>query len=123
MINYRSSVDACDMEIELQLFKRMVNNLIENAKKYAAGMRITITREDRKHLTLEFEDDGPGVPEQFLELLSVPYFRVDQSRSKETGGYGLGLAIVKKVVEMHDGEIHFDNLPGGGFRVRVVFKV
>jgi|GEM_PF-2049483 len=108
-------VSACEVQIEVALFKRMVSNLIENAKKYATSCELIITQTE-KYLQIICQDDGPGVPEAFIQLLAIPYFRVDQARTSDTGGSGLGLAIVKKIIELHSGSIDFENRQGGGFR-------
>ena len=110
------------MNIELQLFKRMINNIIENAKKYASHCSISLQQPERNKLEIICEDDGPGVPEQFLQLLAIPYFRVDQSRSSSTGGTGLGLAIVKKIADLHHGYVEFTNRSGGGFVVKITLE-
>lgn len=118
-IKFRSDVFSFTTEIELQLFKRMIRNIIENARKYATSCAITIIQPEKRHLDIICEDDGPGVPSEYLHLLSIPYFRVDQSRSSETGGTGLGLAIVKKISEIHNAKIEFGNRHGGGFMVKI----
>ncbi len=121
-VRFHSAVFSFTIEIELQLFKRMLTNLIENARKYATECMITITQPQKRMLEIICEDDGPGVPEAYLHLLSIPYFRVDQSRSSETGGTGLGLAIVKKICELHGAKIAFSNRQGGGFLVKILLE-
>ncbi len=118
-VKFNSRIFSFTTEIELQLFKRMISNIIENSKKYASACEITISQPKKHHLEILCTDNGPGVPEQYLHLLSIPYFRVDQSRSSETGGMGLGLAIVKKIAEIHHAKIDFSNQPGGGFMVKI----
>ncbi len=122
VVHFHSAAPNFIMDIELQLFKRMMANIIENAKKYASSCDITINQWERDKLVVTCEDDGPGVPEQFLHLLAIPYFRVDQSRSSNTGGTGLGLAIVKKIAELHNSTISFTNSPGGGFVVNLILE-
>lgn len=122
VVRFHTQAFSFIMDIELQLFKRMITNIIENAKKYASSCDITISQWERDKITITCEDDGPGVPEQFLHLLAIPYFRVDQSRSSSTGGTGLGLAIVRKIAELHHGIVTFTNSPGGGFVVNVTLE-
>jgi signal transduction histidine kinase len=122
-VSFSSSLEHFEMQIELELFKRMIINILENAKKYATSCELTISQPKRKLLCIVCRDDGPGVPDKFLHLLSIPYFRVDQSRSSKTGGTGLGLAIVKKIAEIHHAKINFANLPGGGFEVVIEIDV
>ncbi|MCX7122837.1 MAG: HAMP domain-containing sensor histidine kinase [Gammaproteobacteria bacterium] len=119
IVKFYSSVFSFTLDIELQLFKRMISNIIENSRKYASTCEITITQPTKNHLEIVCLDNGPGVPEKYLHLLSIPYFRVDQSRSSETGGTGLGLAIVKKIAEIHHAKVEFSNRPGGGFMVKI----
>ena len=121
-IKFQSAVFSFTMDIELQLFKRMITNIIENSRKYATRCNITILHPKKRTIEIICEDDGPGVPEEYLHLLSIPYFRVDQSRSSETGGTGLGLAIVKKIGELHQANVTFSNQPGGGFVVKIYLE-
>jgi signal transduction histidine kinase len=122
-VTFNSNVEECDLPIELELFKRMVANLIENAKKYATRCVIQLNKIEQDFVYITFEDNGPGVPDKFLHLLGIPYFRVDQARSSNTGGTGLGLAIIKKIVELHKGEITFNNLQGGGFQACIKLDI
>ncbi|MDF2529129.1 MAG: envZ [Gammaproteobacteria bacterium] len=122
-IRFTSELEHFEMQVELELFKRMIINVLENSKKYASSCELIITQPKRKLLSIKCRDDGPGVPDKFLHLLSIPYFRVDQARSSETGGTGLGLAIVKKIAEIHHAGVHFANLPGGGFEVTIEMDV
>ncbi|MDF2940597.1 MAG: sensor histidine kinase protein [Gammaproteobacteria bacterium] len=122
-VRFRTEIEHFEMQIELELFKRMIINILENSKKYASSCELAITHPKRKLFCISCRDDGPGVPDKFLHLLSIPYFRVDQSRSSKTGGTGLGLAIVKKIAEIHHGSVHFANLPGGGFEVSIEIDI
>ncbi|HFD2301296.1 TPA: ATP-binding protein, partial [Legionella pneumophila] len=63
---------------------------------------------------------GPGVPEDQLEKIFNPFYRVDTSRTKKTGGYGLGLAIAARAVALHQGEIIAKNREQGGLLVRII---
>lgn len=121
-VYFHSKVFAFTLDIELQLFRRMIGNLIENAKKYSSRCDLYLSQPKRGQLQIICEDNGPGVPEQYLHLLAIPYFRVDQSRSTDTGGSGLGLAIVKKIAEIHGAELSFGNRPGGGFSIKIILE-
>jgi signal transduction histidine kinase len=118
-VKFTSSLEHYEMRVELELFKRMIINILDNSQKYASSCELSITQPKRKLLCITCRDDGPGVPDKFLHLLSIPYFRVDAARSSNTGGVGLGLAIVKKIAEIHHGSVEFANLPGGGFEVKI----
>lgn len=122
-ISFETDLPYCSIPVELGLFKRMINNLLENAQKYATECHLRLTQPTLKQLELTLEDDGPGVPEKYLNLLGVPYFRVNQARTTSTGGTGLGLAIAKKIIELHQGEISFHNVEHGGLQIKIVFDL
>jgi two-component system sensor histidine kinase BaeS len=74
-------------------------------------------------LSLDFQDSPPGVPATSLSRLFDRLYRVDDSRSRQTGGAGLGLAIVKSVVEAHGGRIHAAPAPAGGLWVHIELPI
>ncbi|MBS1212569.1 MAG: putative signal transduction histidine kinase, partial [Proteobacteria bacterium] len=65
-------------------------------------------------------DRGPGIPEAMRNQVFAPFFRLESSRSRETGGVGLGLTVVRAVVRRHGGDITLEDRPDGGLLVRVV---
>src|SRR5258708_34355027 len=65
-------------------------------------------------------DRGPGIPADAIDEVFRPYYRVDKSRNRSTGGVGLGLTVAQAIVQGHGGEITLKNRPGGGLEVRVV---
>jgi signal transduction histidine kinase len=65
-------------------------------------------------VVVRVSDDGPGIPAADIGNVFEPFFRVDRSRSKKTGGYGLGLSICKRIVEAHGGTIVVENNPTRG---------
>lgn len=71
--------------------------------------------------TVRVSDDGPGIPTEDTASLFEPFFRVDRSRSKKTGGYGLGLSICKRIMEAHGGDIAVQNNPGRGVAFVLTF--
>jgi signal transduction histidine kinase len=98
--------------------KRAFSNLIDNAVKYGGVARVRID-ERPDAIVITIEDDGPGVPEEHLEQIFAPFFRVDASRSKGAGGIGLGLTISQAIVEGHGGDIRVENGSERGLLVRV----
>jgi two-component system sensor histidine kinase CpxA len=68
-------------------------------------------------------DSGPGVPEESLEKIFDPFYRIESSRSRETGGTGLGLAIVKTCIEACQGTVLARNLKPSGLQVEMVLKI
>jgi two-component system OmpR family sensor kinase len=102
--------------------RRMVANLVDNALKYGERARLRLrTTNDR--CVLEIDDDGPGIPEQLQEQVFQPFFRLESSRNRDTGGIGLGLAAVRAIVTEHGGEVTLGNRKGGGLRVLVSLPV
>ncbi|MDH5712269.1 MAG: ATP-binding protein [Gammaproteobacteria bacterium] len=93
----------------------LLGNLLDNAAKWCKGhVRCHIEQGDTIHITVE--DDGPGVSEEALTVLTRRGHRIDESLP----GHGLGLAIVKEIVELYDGQLQFDSSPElGGLRVRL----
>ena len=71
--------------------------------------------QDSQHeLRIVVADDGPGIPEAELTRVFEPFYRVEGSRSRETGGVGLGLSVVRDIARAHGGELTLRNRPGGG---------
>ncbi|MGC1301119.1 MAG: ATP-binding protein [Caulobacteraceae bacterium] len=101
-------------------FRRMLNNLLDNAIRYGARARVSLDHGDRT-IEVTVEDDGKGVPADRLEELTQPFLRLETSRGRETGGAGLGLAIVKGLAESCNGALVLSNAPGGGFRAKLTF--
>ena len=93
-----------------------MSNLVSNAVRYTpAGGRIEVTwREEPAHWVFAVRDSGPGIAAEHLPRLTERFYRIDRSRSRETGGTGLGLAIVKHVVQRHGGELRIESRPGEG---------
>ncbi|MHB1122066.1 MAG: phosphate regulon sensor histidine kinase PhoR [Ramlibacter sp.] len=93
------------------------SNLVSNAVRYTPdGGSVTVRAQVLEGGRLEFavRDTGPGVAAEHLPRLTERFYRVDRSRSRETGGTGLGLAIVKHVVQRHGGELKIESRPGAG---------
>jgi len=96
--------------------KRCLGNLIDNAVKY--GKCATVRVDDRdKQLQISILDQGQGIPEAHLERVFEPFYRLENSRSRDTGGTGLGLSIARNIVQMHGGELVLKNMAGGGLEV------
>jgi two-component system sensor histidine kinase RstB len=100
---------------------RVIQNLVGNALRYADhDVRATLRR-DGDYVVLWVEDDGPGIPEAHRERIFEPFTRLDDSRTRSTGGYGLGLSIVSRIVHWFEGTIHVDQshqLGGARFIMR-----
>ena len=98
--------------------KRAVTNLIDNGVKYGGAARVAIS-EGPTLVKIIIEDDGPGIPEHELSRVTEPFYRVEGSRSRESGGAGLGLAIAVSVIEAHGGELKLANRRESGLRAEI----
>ncbi|KFI05546.1 ATP-binding protein [Massilia sp. BSC265] len=110
------SEDLGGLELDRRLLARAVCNLLRNAQKYA-GSRILLsaTRTDGA-VEIAVDDDGPGIPLEEREKIFDPFYRLDRSRDRATGGFGLGLSIARKAVALHGGSLRADSSPLGGAR-------
>lgn len=97
---------------------RALSNLIDNAIKYGKTAHVAISATPQA-IEITVDDEGIGIPESELKRVFEPFYRVEQSRSSETGGVGLGLAIALSAVQAHGGELNLENRPVGGLRARI----
>jgi signal transduction histidine kinase len=113
--------DALLVSGDRGLLKLLVHNLLDNALKYSgegsAPVQLTLRRAGSEAL-LDFEDSGPGIPEDMLLKVFEPFVKVAPERGFNSG-YGLGLALCRRIVDLHGGMIALTNRPGGGLHVRV----
>ena len=101
-------------------FKRAVANLVNNAARFADHVNVSAAKHNGS-LTIEVEDDGPGIPEDEREHVFRPFYRVDHARNQDSGSTGLGLAIAQDIARIHGGEITLDQSRLGG--LKAVLKV
>ncbi len=100
--------------------RRALVNVLDNAVKYGGSAAVRI-RAAPQTATVTIDDAGPGIPESELTKVFEPFYRIEQSRSRETGGSGLGLAIALAVITAHGGTIQLSNSPSGGLSAKVTF--
>jgi signal transduction histidine kinase len=100
-----------------QALRRCLTNLIANAVKF--GSQAAIVVEDGSSLVVRVRDDGPGIPEDQLERVFEPFYRLESSRNRDTGGSGLGLSIARDVIQAHGGSLVLRNLPVRGLEATV----
>jgi two-component system sensor histidine kinase CpxA len=109
---------------EPELLARALANLVRNALRYAGSagpVRIAGAREGDR-VVIAISDLGPGVPAEALEKIFDPFYRLEESRSRDTGGAGLGLAIVKTCVEACEGTVSARNREPRGLEVRISLR-
>ncbi len=99
-------------------FKRCLANLVGNALRYGSVIQLTATR-DPRFLSVQVDDDGPGIPPDQREEVFRPFLRLDAARNQDHGGTGLGLAIARDIARSHGGDIHLGDSPLGGLRATV----
>jgi len=109
-----------EIKLRPQSMRRALRNVIENAVRYGDDVEVTYSRESDKAL-IWVRDHGPGIPDTQLEEVFEPFYRVEASRSRETGGTGLGLSIARTILRSHGGDITLQNHPDGGLLVRLDF--
>jgi signal transduction histidine kinase len=96
----------------VESLKRAIRNIIENAVRYGGRARVALSH-DADSIEIIIEDDGPGIPPGLVEQVFVPFFRLEDSRNRETGGVGLGLSIARSIVRNHGGDIRLVNSAPG----------
>jgi signal transduction histidine kinase len=107
------------MNAKPRALKRALSNLIGNAVKF--GTRAMIRIDDGEALVIRVSDDGPGIPDANLEQVFEPFFRLEASRNRDTGGTGLGLTIAREIIQAHGGTVVLRNLPERGIEATVMF--
>ncbi|HXC65165.1 MAG TPA: ATP-binding protein, partial [bacterium] len=106
--------------------QRLVLNLLSNAFTHGIPARgpVAVALGQRAgQAVLTVSDQGPGVPAEALQRLFVPFFRLDASRARSTGGVGLGLHLCQRVARAHGGELSAALGPGGGLTMTVVLPL
>ncbi len=101
-----------------------MTNLVGNAIRYTPAegeVHVTCRDDSEGRLLFSVQDTGPGIAPEHIPRLTERFYRVDRSRSRETGGTGLGLAIVKHVVQRHGAQLKIDSTPGKGSTFTIVF--
>jgi two-component system sensor histidine kinase CpxA len=104
---------------------RAIGNVLRNAVRYAGadGPITAHAARDAERVTLVIEDHGPGVPVDALDRVFAPFYRLDPSRTRKSGGAGLGLAIARSAIEACGGTIAGRNREPRGFEVRITLNV
>jgi two-component system phosphate regulon sensor histidine kinase PhoR len=99
-------------------------NLVSNAVRYTpegGEIDVSWSVSDQGQGVFSVKDSGPGIPAEHLPRLTERFYRVDRSRSRETGGTGLGLAIVKHIANRHQAQLLIESTPGSGSTFKLIF--
>lgn len=118
LIRYSTNDQVSAIQGREQALKRALTNVISNAFRYGKTIAVKLESNDKK-LMIAIEDDGPGIPKDKREDVFKAFYRLENSRNKETGGVGLGLSIAKDVITSHGGTIELDDSSLGGLKVLV----
>jgi two-component system sensor histidine kinase CpxA len=112
---------------DVNLLRSAIENVLRNAVRFTRiGTAVEVALRTNRmtgadEAIISIRDYGPGVPEQELANIFVPFYRVTDTRSRDSGGVGLGLAITERIVRLHGGRIQAMNDPDGGLRVEMIF--
>ena len=114
------------VQVDPQQIKTVFENLLSNAFKYSEPesdpVKISVERR-ASGVRVRIEDHGIGIPQGQLAHIFEPFYRVDKSRSKDSGGYGLGLSLCKSIMEAHKGKIEVQSRPKEGTTVLLFFPL
>ena len=120
-MNLQAFCDVDTLPMDFDLMQSLLINLVDNAAKASQEGQ---TIEMRAHgSTITVRDHGAGIPKDELSHIFEPFYRVDKSRSRQSGGAGLGLAVVQRIAQAHGAQITVDSIPGEGTTVNVIFPV
>ncbi|PYS85983.1 MAG: hypothetical protein DMF62_17420 [Acidobacteria bacterium] len=117
------AIDECSVKGNENLLRSAIDNVVRNAVRYTADatqVDVSLLTENG-HAVLKVKDHGGGVPQNELENLFRPFYRVGEARERKTGGTGLGLAIAQRAVAVHGGRITAENVDGG-LEVKIVLN-
>ncbi|MCB4769463.1 HAMP domain-containing protein [Ancylobacter sp. Lp-2] len=117
-VSYAGNLDAV-VTTRPHALRRILTNLVDNALKFAGAAEIEIDRTAEGVVAIAVLDDGPGIPPDQLDAVLQPFYRLEQSRSRDTGGTGLGLAIAQQLAGAIGGKLTLSNRPQGGLRAEV----
>jgi two-component system, OmpR family, sensor histidine kinase CpxA len=137
--NYEAHQRNCSVTLEpgaeleivgrRELIYRAVENVVRNAIRFtdegtAVEIRTASVQEgSRTVASIQVSDHGPGIPEKEIESIFRPFYKVDQARSPQKGGFGVGLAIAERSVKLHKGDVRAFNRAGGGLTIEMRFPI
>ena len=116
-VHFMGRPEAIFANVDGEKLRTVLRNLLDNAFKYSLpdSQPIALSvSESPGGVVIRVQDDGQGIPEGQMAGIFEPFFRIDPSRSKKTGGYGLGLSMCKRIVEAHGGTLQIENNRGRG---------
>lgn len=125
-VRFEAESAPVSVEADERMIALVVRNLVENAVSYSLPdsqpVRVAVARRPPE-VVVRVIDDGPGIPEAELTRIFEPFYRIDPSRSRHTGGYGLGLSMCRRIVDAHGGTIHVERRAPRGVAVVVALPM
>lgn len=112
------SMPLAPVRAQASALRRCISNLLDNAARYGGGAQVRLT-EDAQGVRVTVLDRGPGIPEAELVQVLQPFYRVEASRNRNTGGVGLGLASASDIARQHGGQVQLSNRVGGGLQAEL----
>ena len=116
----KNVVLKADEEAIRQLFSNIVQNIIRHTPQ-DSKVEVNL-KQIADSIEIEIEDSGPGIPQNARNEVFERFSRLDESRSRDTGGFGLGMSIIKSVVDKHQGKIFLEDSKFGGLKIKLIFK-
>lgn len=122
-VTYRAPGMPMPLTTFPQALRRVVTNLVDNALKYGESAQLTLRQVDDRWLSIDIEDNGPGIPDHELDAVLQPFYRLESSRNRHTGGTGLGLAIASQLAVRLQGKLTLSNRPQGGLSAKLLLPL
>lgn len=117
-VNFKTKVDRLPYYGRLNSIRRAITNFIDNAIKYGQVATVSLVIKDHG-IQIKIEDQGPGIPEDLLEKVFDPFYRVDVARSPQKAGAGLGMTVARDIIRNHGGDVLLMNRKQGGLVVTI----
>jgi len=111
-----------NISIRLNSIKRCINNILSNSLKFSKKIQITCNKK-KDHVEIIIDDDGPGIPQSERKKVLQPFYRVEDSRNRNTGGIGLGITIAADIINNHGGNFFLEKSPLGGLRAKIYLPI
>ena len=119
---YFNNGKKINISVRLNSIKRCINNLLSNSLKFSKNIEITCNKQNN-YVEIIIDDDGPGIPKKERKKVLQPFYRVEDSRNRDTGGIGLGITIAADIINNHGGNFLLDKSPLGGLRTKIYLPI
>jgi len=119
---YFNNGKKINISVRLNSIKRCINNLLSNSLKFSKNIEITCNKQNN-YVEIIIDDDGPGIPKKERKKVLQPFYRVEDSRNRDTGGIGLGITIAADIINNHGGNFFLGKSPLGGLRTKIYLPI